>query len=167
MTASLFKGLDRMDRVLGKAEMFFCCLMLILMVAVVAVGVFLRYVMQNPMIAGMNLATLFLVWMSFFAASVIYRDKGHIAMEFVVQRMAPGLRRVVMASVYAVIALSLLVTVIHTVLLCVVQWQMEIVALGIPRTAISLPVVISGILMFMTSIRHLLGELAADGRAEA
>jgi TRAP-type C4-dicarboxylate transport system permease small subunit len=100
-----------------------------------------------------------LVWMTFFSASAIYKQKGHIAIEFIVNRFPTGFKKLALSFVYIIIAAALVITVIQAIRLVEVQWYQDIVALGIPRSALSSPIVITGILMFLTTIRHLLDEI--------
>lgn len=153
------KRLEELDKFIGRVEMGFCCTLLVLMVFVVGLSVFLRYIMKSPLIAGMNMATLMLVWMTFFSASAIYKQKGHIAIEFIVDRLPARLKKVALSLVYIIIAAALVITVIQAIRLVGVQWYQDIVALGIPRSALSSPIVITGILMLLTTIRHLLDEI--------
>lgn len=158
MKNTMFKKIDELDKFFCKAEMAFSCCLLVLMVVTVGLGVFLRYVLKSPLVAGMNFATLMLVWVSFFGASAIYREKGHIAIEFILNRFPMGLRNCTLAFVYLIIAVSLFVTVITAIRLMTIQWGQEIVALGIPRSVLSLPLVIAGVLMLLTTVRHFIFE---------
>jgi TRAP-type C4-dicarboxylate transport system permease small subunit len=151
--------LQKVDELIGKAEAAFCCILLVLMVFVVGLSVFLRYILQSPLVAGMNMATLMLVWMTFFSASALYKQKAHIAIEFIVNHFPNPLKKGVLSFVYSIIAGALIITVIQAIRLVGVQWHQDIVALGIPRSALSSPIVITGSLMFLTTIRHLLGEI--------
>ena len=159
MNIRKFKKLDELDKFFSKAEMVFCCCLLVLMVVTVGIGVFLRYVLKSPLVAGMNFATLLLVWMTFFGASAIYKEKAHIAIEFIVNRFPNALKKGVLSSVYAMIGGALIVTVVQAIRLVGIQWHQDIVALGIPRSALSLPIVIAGSFMVLTTVRHLLVEI--------
>lgn len=158
MFQSLLLRMDKFSQNLGKIEMVLSCSFLLVMVAIVGVGVFLRYVLKSPLIAGMNFATLLLVWMSFFGASFVYREKGHIAIEFIVNRFPAIIRRLIMVSIYSVVAIALITTVVQSGYLIVVQWKQQIVALGIPRSFLSLPIGITGTLMILTTLNHILSE---------
>lgn len=159
MFQSLSLRMNKFSQNLGKIEMVMSCSFLLAMVAIVGISVFLRYVLKSPLIAGMNFATLLLVWMSFFGASFVYREKGHIAIEFIVNRFPPVIQRFIMVSIYSVIGIALITTVVQSGYLIVVQWKQQIVALGIPRSFLSLPIGITGILMILTTLNHVLSEL--------
>ena len=159
MSRSLLKKIDTFSRRLGHIEMALCCLFLVSMVVIVGVSVFLRYVLNSPLVAGMNLAALMLVWLSFFGASFVYRENGHIAIEFVVNFFSVQVRRFLMLAVYLVIFLTLVITVVQSGNLATIQWQQQIVALGIPRSFLSLPIIITGILMTLTTLQHMAVEI--------
>lgn len=158
MSPSLLLRMNKFSQNLGKIEMVMTCSFLLVMVAIVGLSVFLRYVLKSPLIAGMNFATLLLVWMSFFGASFVYREKGHIALEFIVNRFPSTIRRLIMVSIYSVIAITLITMVVQSGYLIVVQWKQQIVALGIPRSFLSLPIAITGILMILTTLQHIIAE---------
>ena len=56
MKMSTFRRLEQVDEFIGKVEMGFSCALLVLMVFVVGLSVFLRYILKSPLIAGMNMA---------------------------------------------------------------------------------------------------------------
>ena len=150
--------MNKFSQTLGKIEMVISCSFLLLMIAIVGISVFLRYVLKDPLIAGMNFATLLLVWMTFFGASFVYREKGHISIEFIVNRFPPAVQRFIMVLIYSVVGITLITTVVQSGYLIELQWKLQIVALGIPRSFLSLPIAITGILMFLTTINHILSE---------
>ncbi len=158
MFQSLLRRMNKLSQVLGKIEIVISCTILLVMVAIVGISVFLRYVLKSPLIAGMNFATLLLVWMTFFGASFVYREKGHISIEFIVDRFPPAVQRFIMVLIYSVVAITLITTVVQSGYLIEVQWKLQIVALGIPRSFLSLPIGITGVLMLLTTINHILSE---------
>jgi len=160
MKQIFFKKIEQVDTLIGKVEMAFSCSLLVLMVLVVGVGVFLRYILRSPLVAGMNMATLMLVWLTFFGASSIYKHKGHIAIEFVVKYFPNQVKQITSFLVYLTIAVTLIVSITQAVSLLKIQRNQQIVALGIPRSFLSLPLIITGICMFITTVRHLVAEVS-------
>lgn len=158
--------LVRIDEAIGKVEMVLCIFMLVVMVVIVGLNVVLRYIFGDPIIAAMNLATMMLVWLTFFGASQVYKQKGHIALVFITERFPRRIRLITGTVVSLVIATVLVTTVVLTVRLMAVQARQFIVALGIPRSVLSIPVVIAGSLMVFTTIRHLVTELSAPETEE-
>jgi len=155
MINEMIERIEKIDVMLGKAETAFSCTLLVLMVTVVGVGVFLRYVLKSPLVAGMNIATLMLVWLTFFGASAIYKDNGHIAIQFIMNRLPKKIRAFFLSVMFSLIGAALIVTVYQACKLVEVQWHQQIVAIGIPRSFLSLPIVIAGSFMLITTIRHL------------
>lgn len=166
MKVSFLKKFAQFEEFFGKFEMAFSCILVVLMVVVVGLGVFLRYILRSPLVAGMNMATLMLVWMTFFGASAVYKQKGHIAMEFIMDRFPKQFRKGILVLVHITIAGGLIVTAIQAVCLVNLQWRYEIVALGIPRSFLSLPVTIAVISMLVTTIHHIVDEIGRDRQSE-
>ena len=102
---------------------------------------------------------LMLVWLTFFGASFVYRERGHIAIEFIVDRLPALSRHIVMVFLYLIIGFMLIVTLFQSSYLIEVQWRQEIVALDIPRSFLSLPIFIAAIFMFFTTVRHIIFEI--------
>lgn len=68
-------------------------LLLVLMVVLVALGVFFRYVLESSLAWYDEFASYLLVWLTFYGAvTASYRNR-HIAFEMVVNRLMPQTRR--------------------------------------------------------------------------
>ena len=158
MKNSFYENIVMTDKFIAKVEMAASCLLLVAIVIIVGLGVFMRYVLNNPLVASTDLSTLILVWMSFIAASAIYKEKGHLAIEFISDRIPSGLRKITLLAVNIIIAATLIVIMIHTIRLVLLQWGQEIIGLGVPRCLLSLPIVIMSTLMFLTTIQHVITE---------
>lgn len=152
----MLERIEKIDDMVGKAETAFSCILLVLMVIVVGVGVFLRYVLRSPLVAGMNIATLMLVWLTFLGASAIYKDHGHIAIQSIMNRLPKRIRAFFLLLMFSIIWAALVVTVFQACKLVEVQWHQQIVAIGMPRSFLSIPIVIAGSFMCLTTIRHLI-----------
>ena len=159
MKQTVLNRLDKINGMLGKFELAFSCTLLIAMVVVVGAAVFLRYVLKSPLVAGVNFATLLLVWLTFFGASFVYRERGHIAIDFVIDRLPAFLRHTVMIAVYTIIGGILIIICVQSGYLIEVQWKQEIVALDIPRSFLSIPVLMTSMLMIFTTLRHIVLEI--------
>lgn len=70
-------------------------LLLMLMVALVSLGVFYRYVLNASLSWYDEFASFLLVWLTFYGAVVASYRRRHIGFEIVVNRLMPGTRRVV------------------------------------------------------------------------
>lgn len=158
MNAFLLR-LKKIDDRIGALEMGLCCLLVIAMVSVTGVGIFFRYVLRSPLIAGMNLASLMLVWLTFFGASAIYKNKGHMSLDILVDRFTGTAKKSIKAFVHALVAVIFFWTARESLSLIFVQRHQQIVALGISRIYLTIPVIVASVFMGFTSVLHVLGAL--------
>jgi TRAP-type C4-dicarboxylate transport system permease small subunit len=69
-------------------------LLLVLMVAVVSLGVFFRYVLDAALAWYDEFASYLLVWLTFYGAVVASYRHRHIGFEVVVDRLIPNIRKI-------------------------------------------------------------------------
>lgn len=80
------------------------------MVAVTALGVFFRYVLNAALPWAEEADRYLFIWLSFVGASITMRHKAHIAVDILVRYVTPGLRRgVAMLSQVGVLAFLVVV----------------------------------------------------------
>lgn len=154
-------GLDRFDRILKRIEtgqVFFCVCCLAGVAVVMFLEVFLRNVTGINLQWALDLSALLMVWTCFIGASVVYRRKGHIGIEALVKLFPLRWQVAVNIVVYVLICIGFVVLILKAVSLMVVQYGQEIVSLGIPRSALSLPIVLGIAMMVVTSIYLILEE---------
>jgi len=72
-------------------------LLLVLMVVLVSLGVFFRYVLNAALTWYDEFASYLLVWLTFYGAVVASHRRRHIGFEMVVDRLMPNTRRIVEA----------------------------------------------------------------------
>jgi TRAP-type C4-dicarboxylate transport system permease small subunit len=83
---------------------------LLLMVVCLGLQVFTRYLMDNPFQATDEIAQNTLTWMCFLGAAFVYRERGHIEVDFLVARFPALLARAIaIATEIAIIALMVLI----------------------------------------------------------
>jgi TRAP-type transport system small permease protein len=70
-------------------------LLLVLMVLLVSLGVFYRYVLNSSLSWYDEFASFLLVWLTFYGAVVASYRRRHIGFEIVVNRFMPGTRKIV------------------------------------------------------------------------
>lgn len=63
------------DRTLGIS----CAAILASMAAVILLQIFMRYVIENPLVWGDEVIRILMVWITFLGATLAYRTKSHIA----------------------------------------------------------------------------------------
>jgi TRAP-type C4-dicarboxylate transport system permease small subunit len=158
----LIMSLDSFDHILRKIEkvQLVLCVFCVAGVAVIMFSeVFLRNFMGINLQWALELSALLMVWTCFIGSSVIYRRKGHIGIEALVRLFPLPLQVVVNSLIYLLIAIGFVILVIQAASLMVVQYGQEMVSLGIPRSALSLPIVIGTALMLLASVYLILEEI--------
>lgn len=81
-------------RVIDLVEWWAVCL-LVLMVVVVSLGVFFRYVLNAALVWYDEFASYLLVWLTFYGSVVAYYWRRHIGFDLVVNGLLPTTRRIV------------------------------------------------------------------------
>jgi TRAP-type C4-dicarboxylate transport system permease small subunit len=85
--------MERLLRRLIKLIEWWGVLMLVLMVALVCLGVFFRYVLGASLTWYDEFASYLLVWLTFYGSVVASFRKRHIGFEVVIEKFTPGVRR--------------------------------------------------------------------------
>ncbi len=154
-----------------KVQMAFCMLGIAAIAGVVSSEIILRNLLGITWIWTLELCALLTVWVGFLGASVVYRRKGHIGIEALVRLFPRNVQRTVNVSMYLVICAAFAVLIVKATILMILQAGQEIVSLGIPRSFLSLPIVLGMGLMFITSIYLILEEFldssALDSESKA
>lgn len=138
--------------------------LLLLMLGVVLLGIFYRYIVDDSLSWYDEFAGYILIWLTMYGSVFALAKKKHISFDTLVEKLPPGGRRVAeIVSVLCVMSFSLV--------LLVSGWQL--VREMADETAISLPHVkmawiysvmpISGGLMLLIGVVQLVGALSSGG----
>lgn len=133
--------LRRIDRGVAIVENVACILLLLIIIGSTAVGVFARYVLASPLIWGADVGTLSLVWLTFLGAAFVLRQNGHIAASMLPEMLPETAGRALRLLCQIVVAGSVAVIGWYGVIDAIVQSGQTITALGLPRSAYSVPIV--------------------------
>ena len=87
--------MERFFRRLISLVEWWAVLLLVLMVAVVSLGIFFRYVLNASLVWYDEFASYLLVWLTFYGAVVALYRRRHIGFEVVVNRLRPKTRRTI------------------------------------------------------------------------
>jgi TRAP-type C4-dicarboxylate transport system permease small subunit len=149
--------MQRLFRKLIAVLEWWSVLLLVLMVALVCVGVFFRYVLGASLAWYDEFASYLLVWLTFYGAIIASHRRRHISLEVVVDKLNPAARK-------AIDALSESFVLLFQFVLFYYGWEL-IQKMGEDRT-VSLPWVkmswiysvlpISGGLMLLISAMRLI-----------
>lgn len=95
-----------------KALKWICVVLFAALVIIVVWQVFARQVLRNPSAWTEEASRMTFVWLGLFAAAMVFAERGHIAVDFLVQKLAPAGRRFMGIFVQCLViffALSMLV----------------------------------------------------------
>jgi TRAP-type C4-dicarboxylate transport system permease small subunit len=89
---------------------------------IIPVGVFMRYVMNNPLSWPEPAAVVMMVMFSFLGGAAVYRANVHIAVQALLNAVGPRVRRFMLWGVDACIAVTGLFMLGYGAHLCQVTW---------------------------------------------
>lgn len=153
----LSKGLNRS---LGVAT----ALLFTIMVLAVVWQVFTREVIQSPAAWTEELAKYVFVWTSLIGAALVFSERGHIAVTFVVERLPRPVRMGVAVLIQLVILFFALAVLVYGGLLAAQNsWSQQLTALPgtIGQAYLILPV--SGALIALIAVLHIVEDLRGRG----
>jgi TRAP-type C4-dicarboxylate transport system permease small subunit len=97
-----------------------CALLAITLI--IPAGVFMRYVMHDPLAWPEPAAVIMMVMFSFLGGAAVYRANVHIAVEAVLNAVPPKVRRAMLGGVDACMALTAAFMLGYGVHLCQLTW---------------------------------------------
>jgi len=86
----VLNGIDRRLRVL---EEWATAILIAVIVAATAIGVFWRYVLRDPLSWPNELSLFLFLWIAFLAASMVARDDGHFKIEFFLEKRSEAIQQ--------------------------------------------------------------------------
>ena len=153
----LTKGLNRS---LGVAT----AVLFTIMVLAVVWQVFTREVIQSPAAWTEELAKYVFVWTSLIGAALVFSERGHIAVTFVVERLPHPVRMGVAVLIQLVILFFALAILLYGGILAAQNtWSQQLTALPgtIGQAYLVLP--ISGVLISLIALLHIIEDLRGAG----
>ncbi|MBX3455108.1 TRAP transporter small permease [Ferrovibrio sp.] len=134
---------------------------LLTIVAVVALQVFGRYVLNDTPTWAESLALVLVLYVTMFGAAVGVRDAGHIGLESILVMLLPERHRIWVEILIHLLVLSFGVFMAwHAGLMAESVMGYKIPTLGLPEGLNHVPLSIAGVLIVLFSIEHILALLA-------
>ncbi|WP_325341663.1 TRAP transporter small permease [Xylophilus sp.] len=147
------------NAVLARYGMYLSVFGLLLIVLTVAWQVFGRYVLHNPPTWAESLALLLVLYVTLIAAAVGVRDAGHIGMESLLAIAPERIRVALERVIHAMVAFFGSAMVYNGWLLGASVAHYKISGLGLSEGLRYVPLVISGTLIVLFSIEHIIASL--------
>jgi TRAP-type C4-dicarboxylate transport system permease small subunit len=139
--------------------------LLTLMVAVQSYEIAVRTITGNTPSWAKELALLAMVWMGCLGAAALHRERGHITIEFLVDRMRPDRRRKAMIMVDMLVAVFASFLLVAGSVVAGGFLHQDLPGTSIPVGVSYLPLPVTGLLLLAAALEHLFTDYAASGEA--
>ena len=151
--------LTRFNATVARYGMYLSVAGLLVIVAIVFYQVFGRYVLNSSPTWAENLALVLILYVTLIAAAVGVRDAGHIGMESILILLPDRLRDRVELVIHGCILLFGAAMAYNGWILGKSVMNYKIANLGISEAARYVPLSLSGLLIVLFSIEHILALL--------
>ncbi len=154
--------LTRFNAVLARYSMYAVVVGLLVIVAVVFYQVFGRYVLNSSPTWAENLALVLVLYVTLIAAAVGVRDAGHIGMESLLILAPEHIRDRIEIGIHALVAIFGAAMVYNGAVLGLSVMDYKIPNLALPEGVRYIPLVVSGLLIVLFSIEHIIALLRGE-----
>ncbi|MDR6121325.1 TRAP-type C4-dicarboxylate transport system permease small subunit [Bacillus sp. SLBN-46] len=86
--------LKRLWRTIIHLDSVFASISLILIISVAVVGVFMRFVLGEPLKWTEEIILALFVWFTFLGSSVVEKENGHVGIEYFVEKLRPSIKKI-------------------------------------------------------------------------
>ncbi|MGO1384308.1 MAG: TRAP transporter small permease [Arachnia sp.] len=133
-----------------------CIVLFSVLVGTVVWQVFARQVLQSPSVWSEELARYLFVWLGFFGAALVFSERGHIAMDFLVRKLpTPLLRVTLILTQIALIAFIAIVFIWGGISYAQQSWNQSLSALPLTVGPMFLVLPLTGVLIIWFALIHL------------
>ncbi|MCW2131856.1 TRAP transporter small permease [Arthrobacter sp. VKM Ac-2550] len=145
-----------------------CVVLFAVLVVTVVWQVFTRQVIQDPSAWTSELAQYLFVWLGLFGAALVFAERGHIAVDFVVRKLPERAERAVAVFVQMVIVVFAAVILIWGGYRVSVQsWSQALTGLPVNVGPLYLVMPITGVIIIFYAIYHTIAVLRGEEEAIA
>jgi TRAP-type transport system small permease protein len=141
--------------------------MLAVLVVVVLAAVFYRYVLSDSITWSAEVARYVCVWIGFLAASLIMNDRGHIGLEFFVNKLPRSLNRFAILLSDVAILVFLIIVIYQGIMLAVFQMDQFSPTLQVPMTWPYASVPVSACLMALEILYLIFTDISDLRRSDS
>lgn len=131
--------------------------LLIILVAVVVLQIYSRFVLNDPVLWTLELAEGLFVWLVFVGGAVGVRRKSLQSIDVVLE-MIPGRFQYLIRLCLSILMIAfVLVMIVHGWFLTNNSWAQTMPTTGLPRAAVFIAVPLSGLWMLISICRQMVG----------
>lgn len=147
-------------RKIKHAETILAVLMFGFIVSIIAAQIFVRYLLGKPFPWAEELASLLLIYLTFLTADIVYKEKGHLAIDYFINFLPSRIRSVIAFCVYLLIGVFLMYMIPQCIALLKLQsGHISTAVVTLPKSFWSLPVLLAFGSMLLTTGFFLLDEI--------
>lgn len=149
------KHLDRIMNIMGELELLISGILFGVIVCIMFLQIFSRYLLRNPLIWPEELSIMLMVWMVYIGASYTLKKKRHLSLDFVMEKIPVKIAKWIYIGTDLVVVVFLVYTIRGAWLLQPLMARNTTVALRIPTNYYTMAVIVGGILMALYLIYDL------------
>ena len=143
-----------------------CVALFAVLVVDVTWQVFTRQVLDQPSTWSEELAKYLFIWLGLFASALVFGERGHIAVDFVVKKLPATAQLVVSVLVQiSILAFTGLVLIWGGLRVVDLAWEQNLTGLPVNVGPLYLALPISGVLIALYTLYHLVRILTGAERA--
>ncbi|GAA3725339.1 TRAP-type C4-dicarboxylate transport system permease small subunit [Spinactinospora alkalitolerans] len=142
---------EALDKILAAA----CVVLFTVLVLTVSWQVFTRQVLNAPSGWSEELSRYVFVWLGLFGAALVFSERGHIAVDFIVRKLAEGVQRVIAVVVQlAITAFAVVVLVWGGWRASRLAWETDLTSLPVQVGPLYLVMPITGMIITFYAVYH-------------
>lgn len=142
-----------MEEKLYKTLKFICFLLMLAMVSVIFLQVVSRYLFSNSLSWSEELGRYLFVWMTFLGAALAFREKMHVSLDMLIERLPSSLRKICLSVGYIAMILFICVLIYGGYRFVAKGSQQISAAMQIPMIYVYLVLPVGGALILFYVIR--------------
>ena len=156
--------MEKLLRILDRILDGIALMSLTVLVLVVGLQIFARYVLNHSLFWSEELARYLFVYLVFLGAAIMLRKNRHIQVSFFVERLAPSLQKGIAILVDVVLLIFMGIVLWQGIRLASMVWTVPTAALFIPWTFVYLGVLISMAAMVIIMLGRLWDHIAGANK---
>ena len=154
--------LTRTNAILARYGMYLSVVGLLFIVVIVFYQVFGRYVLNSSPTWTEGFALVLVLYVTLIGAAVGVRDAGHIGMESLLVLVSDKIRGRIELVIHVLVIIFALTMIYNGFVLGQSVWSYKIPNLGLPEAIRYVPLVVSGVLIILFSIEHIIASVKGE-----
>lgn len=152
--------MTRVKNALDAVLQWMCVGLFAVLVLAVAWQVFTRQVLNNPSGWSEELAKYVFIWLGLFGSALVFGERGHIAVDFIIRKFPPRLALVnAVFGQLVIIAFAVVVLVYGGWKVSALAWNQNLTGLPVNVGWLYTALPASGVLIVYYSVHHLIALL--------